>query len=333
MEKNMPQGDPLVSIRCTVYNHEPFLRQCLDGFVMQETTFPFEAIVHDDASTDGSAAIIREYAEKYPHIIKPIYETENQYGKGIISKNMDAVMNPNSKYIALCEGDDYWTDPHKLQIQVDFLESHPDYFMSCHNFTFFCDDTKTYQKHRFVEELPLAVFNGRKYCTPTMYNYFYSAWFAQTLTIVHRNQEYVEAAKLKKYKSAVDYIKYYYLMKAGKCALFKDVMGVYRRHQGGVYTGRNDLKWTELAFENYCSLYQLENDKLALVIGNIQYTTLFLSYFHDKRYKALVGLVKKYCSVVPLKIFLDVTIRCSVKSLLGERISKIIGIKVLRHGQ
>lgn len=115
-------GDPLVSIRCMVYNHEPFLRQCLDGFVMQKTTFPFEAIVHDDASTDGSAAIIREYAEKYPDIIKPIYETENQYRKGTIGKIMDAAIHPNSKYIALCEGDDYWTDPHKLQVQVDIME-------------------------------------------------------------------------------------------------------------------------------------------------------------------------------------------------------------------
>lgn len=119
------KGDPLVSIRCLVYNHEPYLRQCLDGFVMQQTTFPFEAIVHDDASTDGSAAIIREYAEKYPDIIKPIYETENQYSKrdGSLARIMDAAMHPNSKYIALCEGDDYWTDPHKLQMQVDIMEA------------------------------------------------------------------------------------------------------------------------------------------------------------------------------------------------------------------
>ena len=121
-------GTPLVSIRCLVYNHEQYLRQCLDGFVMQKTNFPFEAIVHDDASTDGSAAIIREYAEKYPDIIKPIYETENQYSKhdGSLARAMDAAMHPASKYVALCEGDDYWTDPEKLQIQVDFLESHPD---------------------------------------------------------------------------------------------------------------------------------------------------------------------------------------------------------------
>ena len=121
-------ADVLVSIKCLVYNHEPYLRQCLDGFVMQKTSFAFEAIVHDDASTDNSAAIIREYAEKYPDIIKPIYETENQYSKhdGSLRRIMDSAISPSSKYLAICEGDDYWTDPLKLQKQYDIMEKHPD---------------------------------------------------------------------------------------------------------------------------------------------------------------------------------------------------------------
>lgn len=119
----------MVSIRCTAYNHEKYIRDALEGFVMQKTNFRFEAIVHDDASTDGTAAIIREYAEKYPDIIKPIYETENQYSKhdGSLSRIMNEACV--GKYIALCEGDDYWTDPYKLQKQVDFMEKHPDYSM------------------------------------------------------------------------------------------------------------------------------------------------------------------------------------------------------------
>ena len=122
-----------VSIQCLVYNHEPYLRQCLDGFVMQKTSFRFEAIIHDDVSTDGSADIIREYARKYPEIIKPIYETENQY-----SKHDDSLLRVLKKamtgeYIAICEGDDYWTDPLKLQKQVDYLESHPECALCFHN--------------------------------------------------------------------------------------------------------------------------------------------------------------------------------------------------------
>jgi glycosyltransferase involved in cell wall biosynthesis len=139
-----------VTIRCLTYNHEPYIRQTLDGFVMQKTNFRFEAIVHDDASTDGTAAIIREYAEKYPNIIKPIYETENQYSKanGSLGRIMKAATR--GKYIAWCEGDDYWTDPYKLQKQVDFLEAHPDYGAVYTDFVAFYEDTKEEKKMRFV---------------------------------------------------------------------------------------------------------------------------------------------------------------------------------------
>lgn len=122
----------MVTVKCTAYNHERYIRDALDGFVMQQTNFRFEVLVHDDASTDNTASIIREYAEKYPNIIIPIYEKENQYskGKGDVPRIMNAAIR--GKYVAICEGDDYWTDPLKLQKQVDFLESHPDYSMCFH---------------------------------------------------------------------------------------------------------------------------------------------------------------------------------------------------------
>ena len=118
--------NPLVSVRCITYNHENYIAQALDGFLMQKTNFPFEVIVHDDASTDRTADIVREYEKKYPKIIKAIYQTENQYSKqdGSIGRIMDAACK--GKYIALCEGDDYWIDENKLQMQVDFLEKNPE---------------------------------------------------------------------------------------------------------------------------------------------------------------------------------------------------------------
>ena len=125
---------PLVAINCITYNHEAYLRDALEGFVMQKTDFPFVAIVHDDASTDGTADIIREYVARYPDIILPIYETENQYSKrdGSVSRIMHTARNATgAKYVAYCEGDDFWTVPHKLQKQVDFLESNPDFSMVC----------------------------------------------------------------------------------------------------------------------------------------------------------------------------------------------------------
>lgn len=127
MSKNSEQL--VLTIRCLTYNHEPYIRQCLEGFVMQKTNFRFEAIIHDDASTDGTAAIIKEYADKYPNIIRPVLEIENQYSKHDGSLGRIIQQHMHGKYIAMCEGDDYWTDPFKLQKQVDYLESHPDYGM------------------------------------------------------------------------------------------------------------------------------------------------------------------------------------------------------------
>lgn len=116
----------MVSIFCTAYNHEKYIAAALEGFVNQRTTFAYEALVHEDASTDGTAAIIREYERKYPEIIKPIYQTENQYSKGYYIIWNLFVEKSRGKYIAMCEGDDYWIDPEKLQKQVDYMEAHPE---------------------------------------------------------------------------------------------------------------------------------------------------------------------------------------------------------------
>ena len=121
---------PLVSISCLTYNHAPYLRQCLDGFVMQITSFPIEILIYDDASGDGTQNIIEEYQKKYPDIIKPIYQTENQYSKGVKVGFVYNYSRAKGEYIAFCEGDDYWIDPLKLQRQVDFLEGNPEYVLT-----------------------------------------------------------------------------------------------------------------------------------------------------------------------------------------------------------
>ncbi len=124
--------EPLLSIVCLAYNHASFIRKALESFLQQETDFPFEVIVHDDASTDTTAAIIADYAARYPSIIKPIYQTQNQFSLGE-PFSMRLFARAGGKYIAYCEGDDYWTDPTKLQQQVDFLEQHRDYVITFHD--------------------------------------------------------------------------------------------------------------------------------------------------------------------------------------------------------
>ena len=125
-------SEPLVSVCCTTFNHEKFISEAIDGFLIQETDFPFEIIIRDDCSTDRTASIVRDYAEKFPGIIRPIFEKENTFSQGV--RPMPAVVKlATGKYLAICDGDDYWTDPRKLQIQVDFLEKHPEYVVSGHD--------------------------------------------------------------------------------------------------------------------------------------------------------------------------------------------------------
>lgn len=132
--ENHGAGEPLVSICCLTYNHENYIRDALEGFLNQKVSFPYEILIYDDASTDGTARIVREYQEKHPDVIRPVLQTENQYSRGVT--NPSGAFNfprARGKYIAMCEGDDYWTDERKLPIQVDYLEKHPDCSLCFHS--------------------------------------------------------------------------------------------------------------------------------------------------------------------------------------------------------
>ena len=124
----------MVSVCMIAYNHERFIRQALDSVLNQKTNFKYEIIIHDDASPDNTADIIREYEKKYPNIIKAIYQKENQFSKngGILQNYI--YPSVRGKYIAFCECDDFWIDEYKLQKQVDFLEKHPDIFSVAHRY-------------------------------------------------------------------------------------------------------------------------------------------------------------------------------------------------------
>ena len=254
------KGDPLVSIRCVVYNHEPYLRQCLDGFVMQKTTFPFEAIVHDDASTDGSAAIIREYAEKYPNIIKPIYETNNQHSKhdGSLARIMDAAIHPNAKYIAMCEGDDYWSDPNKLQIQVDFLEGHPDYSLTAHEYKEWNETEQRFRPHQIK-----LLENTEEDLTLTLDDYVTGVFFTKTLAAVYRLSA-MRKSNYKYYGCYFDMTRFYALMTQGKCRLFNRVMGVYRIQPNSLMASKNISDFrraTNAAMLGICKVEQTEQSR------------------------------------------------------------------------
>lgn len=248
-----------VAIKCFVYNHEPYLRDCLEGFVMQQTDFPFVAIVHDDASTDHSADIIREYAAKYPHIIRPIYETENQYSKqnGSLTKIMNAaIAATDAPYIAMCEGDDYWTDPHKLQKQVDFLEAHPQCAITSHRYKIYDHECKV-----FAPDYLSAVFKDKEKESEIYFlkeNYL-DAPYLQTMTVVYRascldNDYYMSLPR------HGDLSLFYVILRRGSGACMNFDGAVYRRSRSGVYAKKS---WNEkhyIGFNLYSDMYLYTKD-------------------------------------------------------------------------
>lgn len=152
----------MVSVICAAYNHEPYIKQCLEGFVSQKTNFKFEVLIHDDASTDKTADIIREYETKYPDIIKPIYQTENQYSKGIRIGKKFIYPRLSGKYIAWCEGDDYWCDENKLQEQFEALENHPECVMCVHHTACVNEDGTPNDRHFPEEDFKEGVIAGKE---------------------------------------------------------------------------------------------------------------------------------------------------------------------------
>ena len=221
---------PLVSICCLSYNHAAFISDCLDGFLMQQTHFPIEILIHDDASTDGTDDIIRHYAAQHPDIIFPLFETENQYSRGFSGK-MDIVFNysrARGKYIAYCEGDDYWTDPLKLQKQVDFMEAHPDYSVCFHR----CKRLNTTTGKTINDRCWRYLAKGQEGTDITVDMYL-SSWITQPLTMLFRRDAF-DPRWQQRYHHYRDMHEIYHLLGAGKGYLFAFFGGIYRLHSGGI---------------------------------------------------------------------------------------------------
>jgi len=134
--------DIAVSISVLTFNHEAYLRKALEGLAMQKTDFPFEVIIHDDASLDNTPGIIRDFAMG-PMIVRSIFQTENQLSKTGKYPVVNTYAKARGRYIAICDGDDYWGDPLKLQLQVDYMDAHPEAILCYHDYIFLQDGVFT----------------------------------------------------------------------------------------------------------------------------------------------------------------------------------------------
>jgi len=212
---------------------------------MQITDFPIEIIIHDDASTDATADIISQYEKKHPGLIKPIYQKENQYSKGIKPSTNYVWPKCSGKYIALCEGDDYWTDPYKLQKQIDFMEKNPGYTLC----------SGGYEEYNVITGERKSISSNKRNRKQEGYTFgledMVKAWLPKTITVVFRKDS-LSGYDANRYKYSRDTHLYYHLIKKGKGYYFNQIFGVYRKHPGGVYSSHE----VRINLTHTCNVYK-----------------------------------------------------------------------------
>ncbi|WP_191092356.1 glycosyltransferase [Francisella sp. SYW-2] len=282
--RNVNKGN-MVTILCQTYNQEQFIGQTLDSFLMQQTDFPFNIIVRDDASTDGTVTIIKDYQLKYPSIIKPIFEKENQWSKGItmIPREIPRIMqNIEAMYIALCDGDDYWTDSLKLQKQVDFLERNPHFVASAH--------ASRYLRNGKEAELVSVPPQGK---TEYTFEEYLGNCYFQTSSWVYRYDRKFRASVEGYFHTGGDVYMSLVFLNFGPFKYFNEVMSVWRVHDQG--------EWNKNSVEGQA----MENLAASAKVANIfdkKYKPKFYELFYSdiqkispKRFSELV--LKNYSRI------------------------------------
>ncbi len=234
----MTHPAPKVSICVPTYNHEAYIAQMLDGALAQQTTFPIEIVIGDDASTDNAPAIIRQYAAKHPDLIRAFLHPENlgpAEPKEFAGRNNVILLLKacRGEYVALCEGDDYWTDPLKLQKQVELLDANPTFSFAHHNMTVIYEDGS-----------PSHPFNAPDQSfVSTVADVLADRWFFATASILYRNYFKTESfADWHERAAAGDWALVIQLAAHGPIGYLPDTMGVYRKHRGGlsnIQSGQN----------------------------------------------------------------------------------------------
>lgn len=282
----MNSDEILVSICCLTYNHEKYIREALNGFLMQKTNFDFEILIHDDASTDNTQKIIQEYMNEHPALFKPIFQKENQRSK--LGGGMNARFNhPRAlgKYIAHCEGDDYWTDPYKLQKQVDFLEANEEYSICAHAVN------KISENGEFI-----SVFS--KPGSYSRIDFLHNHSISNLSTVFRNNLENLPSTK-NVYNG--DTFLFNFLLEGKKAFVMEDIMGVHRTHSGGVWSSKDvvfKLKQsmnTKILIQQRMILTDEENEAFN---QKIQEYKNWLAYYENP-YKNLIQ------GKLPLKLFME----------------------------
>lgn len=275
----MKENTPLVSISMVTYNHEAYIAQAIEGVLMQKTDFQYELVIGEDCSLDNTRKICIEYKEKYPDKIKLLLPAKNLG----ITQNFLAIMQACSgKYIAQCDGDDFWTDSQKLQKQVDILEQNEQYTICMHDSTCYREAENSYKK----EPPPSYLVSGNDGFEFT-YAEWAKIWFGNTLTWLYRKDRLPNNMHdvTSKYHIFIDMHLLHYIMNDNSLGYYlKDDMATYRIHFKGVWSGKNRENQLKTDIKYYGQIYRYEKDKVSRY--KLQQAIFHLLYFFykEKRY-------------------------------------------------
>jgi len=311
---------PLVSICCITYNHENYIKNTIEGFLMQKTLFSFEIIIHDDASTDNTAKLIKKYKNKYPKLIIPIYQKENQWSKGINPSPVYVWPKAKGKYIALCEGDDYWTDPYKLQRQVEFLKKNSDYVAIAENGLVKNSITNTEY-----------LFNTDKEHDVTVEELVIKRRFPTAGVMFKRS---MVSNYLKEVTVYYDTMLWCYLASKGKFRYSPNVSSVYNRGIQGVVESTEKLTWAQTVERWNRELIRLFspqffNKKIATNVIWNHYWGVYTMCFNITHFsKAHIALFKCYKydfskTIIKQHIFFKEKLKFFIKKNLIRIVRKI----------
>ena len=308
---------PLVSVYCMTYNQKNTIGQTIESILAQQTDFEFELIIHDDASTDGTAEIVRRYAEAYPHIIRPIFQEENQYRKCNL---IQSFIHPAGRgtFIAICEGDDYWCDPKKLQIQADYMRSHPECMLTFHAVRQLTNEEETIVrplKRSGIVLAPLIVKRGGQFC-PTVSSFF-------------RKEVMDLWPEFRVNADVYDYPAQVLAASMGTVYYMDRIMGVYRFASAGSWTAeykdqvndqhiQNETEWLAL-FDDYTA--HRYNHEIRYHIAHMWLTEYRKCFLPEVRRKAM-----QYIRTLPLGTRLFFGCMIAAFSALGKSGNKAFEI-------
>ncbi len=284
----------MVCTQCITYNHKLFIEDALHGFAIQKTTFPIVTVVIDDASTDGEGQLLRHWTAEnldlesesaferdpeYAHIIcAPLKDNvlhtfvflflrENHYSQNKSKNPYFDEWTSNAKYLATCEGDDYWTEPLKLQKQVDYLERFPDVSVTCHRYKVYDLELDKWDTDGNEKRFS-GVKDGFRFNSSQN-----TGWMTKYLSLVYRAEVLDEYRKM---GSSLDYILVYFLFKNGDAYIFNEFWGVYRRHEGGVWSKSSMLRKAQKAYAAVKHLYEFDPNPNTRYKYYDRYATLFV---------------------------------------------------------